>query len=65
MERELAYFAERIQRLREEIAKVLVGQTDVVNGIIIALVADAHVLLEGVPGLGKTMLVRTLSECLS
>ncbi|MFT6159499.1 MAG: MoxR-like ATPase [Myxococcota bacterium] len=65
MEHELAYFAERIQRLRDEVAKVLVGQEEVVNGVIIALVADGHVLLEGVPGLGKTMLVRTLSEALS
>ncbi len=64
MEQELTYFAERIQRLREEVGRVMVGQRDVVDGVLTCLVADGHVLLEGVPGLGKTLLVRTLSQCL-
>jgi len=64
MERELSYFAERIQRLRAEVGRVLVGQQDVVDGVVACLVADGHVLLEGVPGLGKTLLVRTLAQCL-
>ena len=64
MERELSYFAERIQRLREEVGRVLVGQREVVDGVIACLVADGHVLLEGVPGLGKTLLVRTLAQSL-
>ena len=65
MEQEIGYFAERIQRMREEIGRVLVGQSDVIDGVLACLVADGHALLEGVPGLGKTLLVRTLSECLA
>ncbi len=49
-------------RLHEEIKKVIVGQTDVIEPVIVALLAGGHVLLEGVPGLGKTLLVRTLAE---
>ncbi|MGO9203708.1 MAG: AAA family ATPase [Limisphaerales bacterium] len=50
--------------LRAEIGKVIVGHDAVVEGTLIALFAHGHVLLEGVPGLGKTLLVRTLSEVL-
>jgi MoxR-like ATPase len=64
MEQEIGYFAERIQRLREEISRVMVGQSEVVDGVLACLVADGHALLEGVPGLGKTLLVRTLAQCL-
>jgi MoxR-like ATPase len=48
--------------LRTEIARVIVGQQEVVEGVLLALMAGGHVLLEGVPGLGKTLLVRTLGE---
>jgi MoxR-like ATPase len=51
-------------RLRQEIGRVLVGQREVVDQVLIALFADGHVLLEGVPGLGKTLLVRTLGQAL-
>jgi len=61
---DLAFFGERIETIRAEVGKVLVGQSEVVTGVLTCLVADGHVLLEGVPGLGKTLLVRTLSECL-
>src|SRR5438874_9714733 len=50
--------------LRAEIGKVIVGHDPIVEGTLIALFAGGHVLLEGVPGLGKTLLVRTLSEVL-
>jgi MoxR-like ATPase len=50
--------------LRDEIGKIIVGQDDIVESTVIALFAGGHVLLEGVPGLGKTLLVRTLSEVL-
>jgi len=50
--------------LRAEIGKVIVGQSDIVEDTLIALFAGGHVLLEGVPGLGKTLLIRTLSEVL-
>src|ERR1700733_15081122 len=52
------------QRLREAIAKVIVGQSDVVDQVMWALAAGGHVLLEGAPGLGKTLLVRTVAQCL-
>jgi MoxR-like ATPase len=51
-------------RLRQEIAKVIVGQDDIVEGTLGALIAGGHVLLEGVPGLGKTLLVRTVADAL-
>lgn len=52
-------------RLRTEISKVIVGQDQVVEETLIALFGDGHILLEGVPGLGKTLLVRTLSRTLT
>jgi MoxR-like ATPase len=54
----------RLNRVRAEIAKVIVGQDDVVEGVLICLLAGGHVLLEGVPGLGKTTLLRTLARAL-
>ncbi len=57
-------FRERYDRLSEEISKVIVGAKDVIDGVLTTLFAGGHCLLEGVPGLGKTMLVRTLSETL-
>ncbi len=56
--------ATRLDRVRREIGKVIVGQQDVVDGVLICLLAGGHVLLEGVPGLGKTTLLRTLSRAL-
>ena len=53
-----------LNRVREEIGKVIVGQTDVIDGVLICLIAGGHVLLEGVPGLGKTTLLRTLARVL-
>ncbi|MCL2451179.1 MAG: MoxR family ATPase [Polyangiaceae bacterium] len=58
-------FRKRIGELREEIAKSIVGNAEVVEGVITCMLAGGHALLEGVPGLGKTMLVRTLAETLS
>src|ERR1700754_1379689 len=51
--------------LRTEIAKAVVGQDSVVTGLVIALLCRGHVLLEGVPGVAKTLLVRTLSAALA
>jgi len=51
--------------VRAEVAKAVVGQDQVVTGLLIALVADGHVLLEGVPGVAKTLLARTLAATLS
>jgi len=61
---QLQRFRVDFQRLRDEIGKVFVGADDVVEGALTALVAGGHVLLEGVPGLGKTLLVRTLADAL-
>src|SRR5438477_10326149 len=55
---------DRLNAVRREIAKVIVGQDDVVEGVLICLLAAGHVLLEGVPGLGKTTLLRTLARAL-
>src|SRR5690349_19990211 len=53
-----------IKRARAEIGKIIVGQQDVVDGVLICLLAGGHVLLEGVPGLGKTTSLRTLARVL-
>jgi len=63
-EQQIQTFRETWEKLRAEIGKVMVGHTDIVDGTLIAIFAGGHVLLEGVPGLGKTLLVRTLSEVL-
>jgi len=54
--------SEWIDRLRDEIGKVIIGQKYLVDRLLVGLLADGHVLLEGVPGLAKTLSVRTLSE---
>jgi MoxR-like ATPase len=61
---QIVKFREVYNSLREEIGKVIVGQKAIVDGTLHALFANGHVLLEGVPGLGKTLLVRTLSQVL-
>jgi MoxR-like ATPase len=58
-------FRATFKRLKDEIGKVIVGHGEVIDATLIALFAGGNVLLEGVPGLGKTLLVRTLAECLS
>jgi MoxR-like ATPase len=63
-EASLQLAVERINRVRREIAKIIVGQDDVVEGVLICLLSGGHVLLEGVPGLGKTTLLRTLARTL-
>src|SRR5690554_5716859 len=58
-------FREVYQELRDEVSKVIVGQDEIVQQTLIALFANGHLLLEGVPGLGKTLLVNTLSKTLT
>jgi MoxR-like ATPase len=57
-------FQAQMNKLKAEIGKMIVGNPDVIEGVITCLLAGGHALLEGVPGLGKTMLVRTLAETL-
>jgi MoxR-like ATPase len=64
MREALDRFRADMLRLRQEVSKVIVGQIDILDDTLMALIAGGHVLLEGVPGLGKTLLVRTLSEAL-
>ncbi len=61
---QLEEFRNDFQKLRQEVGKVIVGQADIVDSVLIGLVAGGNVLLEGVPGLGKTLLVRTLASVL-
>jgi MoxR-like ATPase len=63
-ERFLQEVTQQMQLVRDEIGKVIVGHDNVVEGVLMALVAGGHVLLEGVPGLGKTTLLRTLSRAM-
>jgi MoxR-like ATPase len=62
---EVQAFQKQVGTLREEIGRVIVGNREVVDGVITCVLAGSHALLEGVPGLGKTMLVRTLAESLA
>jgi MoxR-like ATPase len=63
-EAEIKTFIEIVQQLEDELCSIVVGQERVIRELLLALFSGGHVLLEGVPGLGKTLLVRTLSEAL-
>ncbi|PJA17651.1 MAG: ATPase, partial [Elusimicrobia bacterium CG_4_10_14_0_2_um_filter_56_8] len=54
-----------IQDLRKEMAKVVVGQEELINGLLVGLIANGHVLVEGVPGLAKTLTIKTLAQAIS
>ncbi|MBN2310993.1 MAG: MoxR family ATPase [Candidatus Hydrogenedentes bacterium] len=62
---EAQQFRDDFTRLHAEVAKVIVGGEEVIDGLLTCLFAGGHCLLEGVPGLGKTLMVRTLSEALA
>src|SRR5215467_11593583 len=57
-------FRQAYAKVQKEIGKVIVGHGDIVHGVLMCLFVGGHALLEGVPGLGKTLLVRTLSQVL-
>jgi len=60
----VAEVGEDLDRVRAEVGKMLVGQEEILDGVLTCLIAGGHALLEGVPGLGKTMLVRSVAEAL-
>jgi MoxR-like ATPase len=64
IELSVAEFRETAENIEAEVGKVIVGQTDVVRTVLVGILSGGHVLLEGVPGLGKTMLIRTLGQVL-
>ena len=64
-EESIARLNKAYQQIREQISKVIVGQDDVIDQLLIALFSRGHCLLEGVPGLAKTLMISTLSQCLS
>src|SRR6266446_1741988 len=64
VEVQVTQFGEDFQRVRTEIAKVIVGHTEVVEGLLMCLLCGGHALLEGVPGLGKTLLVKSVGAAL-
>jgi MoxR-like ATPase len=62
IDQQVATFQEQFYRVKDEVSKVIVGSGEIIDGVIMSLLASGHVLLEGVPGLGKTKLVSTLSD---
>src|SRR5215831_11671751 len=65
IEKRAAQFAERYQSVYKQLGRVIVGHSDIVHGVLTCLFVGGHCLLEGVPGLGKTLLVRTLAQTLN
>ena len=64
VEQEVATFREQYHGLREQVGQVIVGHGEIIDGVLTTIFTGGHCLLEGVPGLGKTLLVRTLGEAL-
>jgi MoxR-like ATPase len=64
VEQQVAEFRDEFKTLRDEVGKMIVGQHEIVEGVLVCLFAGGHALLEGVPGLGKTLLIRTLAQAL-
>ena len=65
IETDIQQFRDAYQKLKAEISKVIVGHEPIIDGTLVAIFSGGHILLEGVPGLGKTLLVRTLSQALN
>jgi len=65
IEASIARLSQAYQSIREQMAKVIVGQDDVIEQLLIAMFSRGHCLLEGVPGLAKTLMISTLARCLS
>jgi MoxR-like ATPase len=65
VQRRLDRFAQTYRRIADEVRRVIVGHDEVLAGVLTGLLAEGHVILEGVPGIGKTLLVRTLADALA
>ncbi|WP_202711566.1 AAA family ATPase [Sporosalibacterium faouarense] len=64
-EQDVKVFSSKVNEIKDEIGKAIIGQKDVVEQVLIAILCEGNVLLEGVPGLGKTQLVKTIGKVLS
>lgn len=64
-EKDMMEISEKIRRCEEEISKGIIGQKDIIRNVLIAIFADGNVLLEGMPGMGKTQLVKTIGKVLN
>ena len=64
VEEQVKQFSKSLEALRSEVGKVIVGHAQILDGVLVAIIAGGHVLLEGLPGLGKTQLVKTLADVL-
>jgi len=64
LDAQISTFQEQFRRVRDEVGKVIVGSDEIIEGVLMGLLARGHVLLEGIPGLGKTKLVQALSSAL-
>ena len=65
LQQQIKEHLEKVQAIKTEMQKVIVGQDEIIRLVLIALFSNGHILLEGVPGLGKTMLIRTLGQVLN
>src|SRR2546423_12808185 len=65
IEKRAAQFSERYQSVYKQLGRVIVGHSEIVHGVLTCLFVGGHCLLEGVPGLGKTLLIRTLARTLN
>lgn len=63
-EKDIMDFREKTEKIKAEIGKAIIGQKDVIEQVLIAILCEGNVLLEGVPGLGKTQLVKTIGKVL-
>jgi len=61
-EEKIRFYQDKFKEVKNEIAKIVIGQHDVVEGLIEALISNGHALVEGIPGIGKTLLVKTLAR---
>ena len=62
---DLSAFAEQVKKIKQEVGKVIVGQEEMIDLLITGIVADGHVLIEGVPGVAKTLTAKLLSKIIS